>query len=441
MIWFLSLLILVEGSTSDDSVTDLPGWGDRYTGNMYSGYVDINSDCHSKMFYWMLEKEGGSVEGETPVLLWLNGGPGASSMDGLFMEKIGPYQIYSKGWLYNKHRWTDKYNVLIIDNPVGTGYSYTDNRPECYASNEYEVAADFYIALNEFFNEKHTEYSKNPFFLTGESYAGKYIPNIATYLLHKEFPFVGVILGNGLYEPEVQYLTVPDYAWNLGILDERHYANMRLLATNCTFLIRYGDPVVASTYCEDFVDAIYSDIGGGVWEYDVREFYDTTASKTDDMGTYLGRADVQAALHTTGATWTDADETGPVADALRADFITTVIPQLKQLLNAGKFVVLYNGQMDGTVCNHVGNSLILNDITWTGQPQFANSKQSLWRVDDKAAIGYRRSYENLVFVMIANAGHLVPMTQPENYRKFLDTVVEEGLLRTGKYTRENKPEL
>jgi len=430
MIYFLSLLLLfAEGvvTSSADAVSDMPGWGDEYTAPMYAGYINITKSCNSALFYWMLEKEGGSVEGVTPVLLWLNGGPGASSVTGLLAENIGPYQLTGTTFTYNKHAWTNKYNVLIIDNPVGSGYSATDDRPECYSGTEEKVAADFHVALKSFFTELHPEYAKNPFFLTGESYAGKYIPNIAAYLHEKNFPFEGVVLGNGLYEPEVQYLTVPEFAWNFGIIDESVYADMKVMASTCVNMIKNGSAADAAVYCEGIVSKIYDDIGGGVFRYDLRTYYNIFANVSIDLGNYLNSDIVQTALHTTGHTWTQSDETGPVADALRADFVVSVIPELEILLDAGYQVILYNGQMDGSVCNHVGNALIMDYIMWSGHDAFARVGQELWRVDDKNVVGYRRVYKNLAFVMIANAGHLVPMNQPENFRLFLDTAIQGGL--------------
>jgi len=427
-----SLLLLVEGESCtrdtssnciDDTVSKLPGWGDEYTGNMYSGYIPIDETCHSAMFYWMLEKEGGSEPGVTPVLLWLNGGPGASSQDGLFEENIGPYQITENNtFTYNEYAWTNMYNVLIVDNPVGTGYSYTDNKRRCYCRNEEDVAEDFYILLNTFFTETHPEYATNPFYLVGESYAGKYIPNIAAYLITKDFPFVGVILGNGLYLAQSQYLSVPEIALNFGILDNNTYTVEVGKANKCVELIQKGRLHRAGVYCENFVDEIYSTLGGGVFRYDLRYYYDPTANL--NLTGYLNRADVQSVLHTTGHTWTDSDETGPVADALRSDFTVSVMPKLETLLNAGKMVVLYNGQMDGSVCNNVGNSKIVDLLEWDGQAGFHNQPLTLWRLDAENVVGYHRLYENLAFVTIANAGHLVPMTQPKNYRIFLDKAVK-----------------
>jgi len=418
------------GDAPNDTVSNMPYWGDVYTGNMYSGYLPINKSCNSAMFYWMLEKEGGSKPGETPVLLWLNGGPGASSIEGLLMENIGPYQIVDNvTFTYNEYAWTNKYNVLIIDNPVGTGYSYTDDKDGCYCTTELEVAKDFYRMLKYFF-KLHSEYSTNPFYLTGESYAGKYIPNIADYLMVQNFPFEGVILGNGLYWAEKQYKTVPELALNFGILNKETHKKVMLQLHNCTKLIEDGENANAWDYCEKMVDTIYTKLGGGVWVYDVREYHDPTPLSS--MTSYLNSAEVQSALHTTGHSWTTSDESGPVAEALAEDAVIVIMDRLETLLTAGYKVILYNGGMDGSVCNNVGNSEIVDLLHWTGQKKFQKVEPELWRIDTINAIGFRRTYENFAYVTITNAGHMVPMTQPMHYRIFLDDAVLGNLTQSMK---------
>jgi len=443
MSYILSLILLVGAQDCtldacpdvDDTVSKVPYWGDEYTGAMYSGYVSINKSCNSAMFYWLLEKEGGSESGVTPVMLWLNGGPGASSIDGLLTENIGPYQVNEVigesnlpyNVTYNEHAWTNDYNVLIIDNPVGSGYSYTDDRDECYCGDEQEVAENFYKVLKTFFGDLHPEYATNPFYLSGESYAGKYIPHIAVYLMAQKFQFEGVILGNGLFLAEEQYLSVPDIALNFGILNSKTYAEVMPKAIRCSKLIQAGEHKAASTYCENFVDEIYSTYGGGVFRYDMRYFYDPTPESA--MLSYCNDADVQAALHTTGHVWTDADEEGPVADNLLADYTLSVMPQLEILLAGGYKVILYQGQMDGSVCNNVGQSRIVDLLKWSGQAKFKEINLKLYRIDSENVVGYRRAYENLAFVTITNAGHMVAMTQPKNYKTFLDAAVDGQLFQ------------
>lgn len=106
-----------------------------------------------------------------PTLLWLQGGPGGSSLFGLFVEQ-GPLEITADQVAKLRNTtWATKFNMLYIDNPVGTGFSFTKH-DEGYVTNQSEVGRDLFEALQQFFTV-FTEYADNDFYVTGESYAGK----------------------------------------------------------------------------------------------------------------------------------------------------------------------------------------------------------------------------------------------------------------------------
>jgi carboxypeptidase C (cathepsin A) len=109
--------------TADDDV-ELLG----YTGK--SGMIPI-SDSGSSMFYWMVNRKGGDItKDNAPLILWLEGGPGTSSLCGNFIE-FGPYEVDKTGKVsLREHTWASKYHLLFIDNPLGAGYSFAVNREE-----------------------------------------------------------------------------------------------------------------------------------------------------------------------------------------------------------------------------------------------------------------------------------------------------------------------
>lgn len=117
--------------------------------------------------------------------------------------------------------------MLFIDNPVGTGFSFTDS--EGYAKSIQTVSDHLYIALVQFF-QLFPEYRESPFFITGESFAGKYIPGIA-HKIHEmnvrydsfgegEFKInlEGVALGNAFTDP-INMMDYSDFAYQNGLVD------------------------------------------------------------------------------------------------------------------------------------------------------------------------------------------------------------------------------
>ncbi|KAI3380946.1 hypothetical protein SNEBB_001631, partial [Seison nebaliae] len=74
------------------------------------------------------------------LLIWLQGGPGASSLFGLFIEH-DPERATT---------WNENYHLLYIDNPVDTGFSFTLNR-KCLAKDETDVANNLYEFMKQFY--------------------------------------------------------------------------------------------------------------------------------------------------------------------------------------------------------------------------------------------------------------------------------------------------
>uniref|UniRef100_A0ACB8FUC8 Uncharacterized protein n=1 Tax=Sphaerodactylus townsendi TaxID=933632 RepID=A0ACB8FUC8_9SAUR len=123
-----------------------------------------------------------------------------------------------------KFAWTSKFSMLYIDNPVGTGFSFTDDTG--YALNQDDVGRDLYSALIQFF-QLFPDYQKNDFYATGESYAGKYVPAIGYYIhTHNaaakiKINFKGIAIGDGLCDPEVMLGGYAQFLYQVGLVDEK----------------------------------------------------------------------------------------------------------------------------------------------------------------------------------------------------------------------------
>jgi carboxypeptidase C (cathepsin A) len=177
----------------------LPGYGKELPSKTYVSYMHLpNTDKH--LHYWFIESEHDPKN--APVFFWTNGGPGCSSLLGLF-EEIGPFIPDSKLHLVkNELAWTKFANIIFVDQPVGVGFSYSKYYKD-YISNDVLSAQDNFAFITEFF-KVFPEFKQNRFYLTGESYAGHYIPMLLDLLIahnkkHKhDFNLKGIIMMNPL---------------------------------------------------------------------------------------------------------------------------------------------------------------------------------------------------------------------------------------------------
>jgi cathepsin A (carboxypeptidase C) len=131
------------------------------------------------IFYWFFDSR--SNPGTDPIILWMNGGPGASSMIGLFTEmgpcwlEVGSDQAKPNPWSWNKNA-----SLLFIDQPAGAGLSNLA-KGQPVPSREQHTAIDFQKFLNIFFTDVFPEKRNLPIHIATESYGGHYGP---VYLHH-----------------------------------------------------------------------------------------------------------------------------------------------------------------------------------------------------------------------------------------------------------------
>jgi len=189
-------------NTNADDVDNIFGDADQWK----TGFVTVD-DHSDDLFYWLFESR--NAPETDPVVMWLTGGPGCASEVALFYEN-GPYQFNEDGTLkQNPNSWNNISNLLFVDQPIGTGFSHGGVHD---VKNETEVAEDLAILLRGFL-EQNPQFKGRDFFITGESYAGHYVPAISYYLLTEatdvEMNLKGLAIGNGLTDPFAQY---PMYA-------------------------------------------------------------------------------------------------------------------------------------------------------------------------------------------------------------------------------------
>ncbi|KAK7848529.1 serine carboxypeptidase-like 46 [Quercus suber] len=167
------LQIFLPAVESDPSIGDivlsLPGQP-VFSFQQYAGNVTVNSNSSQPqrtLFYYFVEAE--AQPASKPVVLWLNGGPGCSSLGlGAFFTH-GPFKPSGSGTLIKNDY---KAHMLYVESPAGVGFSYYENKT-FYANVTDDMAAqDNFIFLRQWLL-KFPQYKNSSIYLAGESYVGK----------------------------------------------------------------------------------------------------------------------------------------------------------------------------------------------------------------------------------------------------------------------------
>ena len=201
-----------------------------YSGKIYSGYLETKEPENELFYIYMPSQTGSEDENNQPLLLWLNGGPGCSSFIGMLTE-IGPIvtKLYSNQWIKNEYSWNKNLNVLFIENPAGVGFT---KAKENITYSEKTTAENLLEALNNFF-ELFEHLKTRDFYVTGESYAGIYIPNLTEEIFNTNstINLKGILIGNPMTSHYYDYdRSTPDFALSHGLIDLETYLNF---SQNC----------------------------------------------------------------------------------------------------------------------------------------------------------------------------------------------------------------
>ena len=189
-----------NSSVESDIVKSLPNYA--YHGRLYSGYLSVSN---TKQFHYMFNLAHEDWE-HKPLVLWLNGGPGCSSLDGWSAEN-GPMQMDEKGnFVMNEYSWQRAANMLYIESPGDVGFSYIDSKLDYELEINDDIAAeDNFKALQDFF-KKFPTFKGKDFYISGESYAGIYVPMLANKIIlynkdaisSNKINLKGILVGNGV---------------------------------------------------------------------------------------------------------------------------------------------------------------------------------------------------------------------------------------------------
>ncbi|KAF4720479.1 hypothetical protein FOZ63_002484, partial [Perkinsus olseni] len=420
MLTSLLLSLLAVAAASDPTaadlhrVTHLPGYGE--VNGVYAGHVLANKTSNGYLWYMLFEHDDDDDE-ETPLLIWLNGGPGASSSLGNLLEN-GPYRLQPNMTLTeNPSSWAKLGHCVYFDQPVGTGFSYSDAGE--YVTDFHQLASQFLTALENFF-EIHPNLQNARTFITGESFAGVYIPVITSYLLeeNKQLPeeerinLQGMIIGNPGNLHWKQYHASIEYYYVQGLIGKDEKAHAEGMWRSVESLMSEGREFEAFRSAEGMQEYLQS-AAGYPFLYDTRQWGDTFNNiYSAAMKKYFARADVAAALHTGGVKWQNGDGTAapnPVVINLQKELMKPVLKEVQTVLSAAIPTMIYTGVFDGSSCGHLS---VMEALHMLGYEPFETASRELWESPNHP-FGFVQSGGVLTFVWVSNSGHMVPTDQPE----------------------------
>ncbi|KAL7746685.1 hypothetical protein RI367_007964 [Sorochytrium milnesiophthora] len=451
----------VYDSKEEYRVNKLPGLKLQRGHNVYAGHMPVDKHNSTEFFIYHSfdegkskkndddddddnnDDDGGDKIGPEDVVVWLNGGPGASSMFGLFVEN-GPWQFSKLGQIReNDQGWQGAGNVLFLENPAGVGFSYVKDE-EHYVKTIHDVADQFWHFVQEFM-VRFPETKNYRWWITGESFGGMYVPHIAHRVLENNdklkdgktaqregdvhVNLSGVAIGNGaFYSPFDIPVNWFDYMDHQGyVRNAKLKKEMKELRDKCSeqladkerFAHRDLPDCLALT--EKFTDRQYI-LRFSEGSHCMPTFYDvrvTKCSESDPTDYYqlflylfLNNPQTQRALHAApeGKTtsWYWLDQTVYKNLYWNGDQPSfEVLPGLAERIP----VMIYNGDKD-IICNYIGNEATLDNMEWNGRKGFEQEEFTPFKVQGKEHGLYKKE-RGLTYVRIYEAGHMVPFNQPE----------------------------
>ena len=437
-----------EEEKEKDKVEPLPEYG--YNKTFYSGYLKASETKNFHYFYLEAEEDPTNK----PLLLWLGGGPGCSSLTGWGMEH-GPYTVKEneKNFTENIYSWNKEANIIYLESPGEVGFSYINSTdPNDFIINDNITANDNFEALKHFF-KKFSELKNKAFYIGGESYAGVYVPRLAELIINynnnitddsEKINLIGILIGNGVVNPQadISTSTTIDFMFFHHLISIEQRMEYLKVCVNevdedeCLKLKEKLFGLIKNLNIYDILQKcnnLQSNLNNNNFYFDnapwlfkkmKSNYYikneETLLSCIDVSGleNFLRNEDVQKKLHTKKSDFRLCNETvfENYQQSQEGSF-----EALKFLINNKIKILIYSGDTDLTVPFN-GNQLWIKYLNLTVKENW-NS----WKMDkeDDYITGYKVVYDELTFVTIRGVGQMIPQWKPKEALYVFTQFIEE----------------
>ncbi|KUJ24427.1 putative pheromone processing carboxypeptidase [Mollisia scopiformis] len=445
-------------------------------GEMYSGLMPIQMNDTSRALFFVYQPTIGAPVDE--ITIWLNGGPGCSSLEGFFQEN-GRFlwQTGTYAPVENAYSWVNLTNVLWVEQPVGTGFS----PGKVTATTQEEIAQDFVGFFLNF--QKTFGIKKFKIYVAGESYAGRYVPYISAAMIDQHDTNYFDLSGAMTYDPCIGSF---DYVQEEVVAVPFVHANNAVLNINSSYLAYldgldetcgYADfrnkylqfpptkhqPITYFSDENDYACDVFDMAVNAALNvnpcYNIYHVSDACPLQSDVLGfpglleyitpglpVYFDRADVKKAVHAPDTPWVVCSNEpviiGPPNQGpeeytgdLSADPIQHVLPKVIEHTNR---TLISNAQLDMIIITN-GTLLSIQNMTWNGKLGFqqrpstpivitledlqyeaifdANGYEGL--DDPQGTLGVQHFERGLMWAETWAAGHMQPGYQPRSSYRHL----------------------
>ena len=435
--FFLAVLTYGKSIRSTASTPRYNDFGAASIPNETWNYVTARPNAH--MFWWFYGAQSQQRD-KLPLVLWLQGGPGASGTGFGNFEEIGP--LYQNSTRRNT-TWIQKTNLLFIDSPVGAGFSYVTD-PAAYTRNVTQIADDLLVVFKAFLKGLPI-FEDSPFYIFGEHYGGKmaaeFGQRVYETIQRKEIKcnFKGVALGDSLISPADSILFWGKYLYQHSLLDTKDF---RVLQDSAGHVVNYFDQGLYKkstgywSKTRDLVSLFTDNVNVyNVLQHNTSPFrnsnsiidslYDRHAAVyyQNNLNSFMNTAiRKKLGIIPDNVTW--GSQATDTFNYQLEDFMKPAIKSVDYLISKGLKIIVYQGQFD-ILCNTAGAEKWINKLQWSGLQGFNYARRKPIYVDGKTGQtqAFLKSYENFSFYYVMNAGLIVPLDNGEMALKMLGEII------------------